>query len=103
MPEDNPKPKKTGCAILFVPTLIVIDCVGMLLGMAAPYSRLVPILSIVGLGVGVVLGAYLWAKNKESTSCSISFWLVSGGLIGISIPAFVGFAIVQHWLANHPH
>jgi hypothetical protein len=32
MPEDNRQPEKMGCAILFVPTLIVLDCVGVVLG-----------------------------------------------------------------------
>jgi hypothetical protein len=88
---------------VYKPSLIVLDCVGVVLGFTAPYSRLLYTLSLVGFGVGMALGAYLWAKNKESTSRSFSFWLVSGGLIGISITAFIGFVIVKHWFASHPH
>jgi hypothetical protein len=103
MSEDNPKPKKTGCAILFVPALIVIDLVGMATSYAGRYAAVVNIAGLVGFGVGAALGAYLSAKTKESTSYSLSFWLVAGGLIGMLIPALIAITMLPNWLIHHPH
>ena len=40
MPDDDSKPRRTGWAILFVPTLIVIDILGMAASSAGRYSTL---------------------------------------------------------------
>ena len=60
---------------------------------AGRYVAVVNVAGLVGFGVGAALGAYLSAKMKESTSYSLSFCLVSGGLIGMVIPAIVAITI----------
>ena len=98
MPDDDRKPRKRGCAILFVPTLIVIDIVGMLESLAGPYLRVVSTVSSVGLVCGVALGGYLFAKTKLSTPYALSFWLVLGGLVGASLPVVIAFLLIQSQL-----
>jgi hypothetical protein len=98
MSDDDRKPRKTGCAILFVPTLVVIDIVGMLGSLAGPYFQVVSTVSSVGLVCGVALGGYLFAKTKLSTNYSLSFWLVLGGLIGVSLPVVIAILLIQSQL-----
>ena len=93
MSDDNRQPKKRGCAILFVPTLIVIDIVGMFAGSAGQYSSVVFALGIVGFVCGAALGAYYSAMVRPDSKWSLSFWVVSLGLIGTMIVFTIAFLI----------
>jgi hypothetical protein len=85
--DENPQPRKRGCAILFVPTLIVGDLVGMLA--RGPNEKLVSALALAGFACGGVIGACYWAKRKTVSRRSLSFWVVSFGLIGTTIMLWV--------------
>jgi len=94
MSDDDRKPRKTGCAILFVPTLIVINIVGVLSGsLPVPFFQVVSRVGLVGLVCGVALGGCLFAKTKQSTNYSLSFWLALGGLVGYFLPIFIVITI----------
>ncbi|MEI8371756.1 MAG: hypothetical protein WCJ35_02860 [Planctomycetota bacterium] len=93
MSDDDRKPRKTGCAILFVPTLIVIDLLGMLVSLAGPYVKVVFTVGLFGLVCGTALGGYHFAKTKLSTNRSLSFWLALGGLVGYSLSIFIAIII----------
>ncbi len=80
MSDDDCQPKKRGCAILFVPTLIVIDIVGML--SAGHHSAVASSLGIAGFVCGGALGAYYSVKANPQSRWSLSFWVLFLGLIG---------------------
>ena len=92
------EPRRTGCAILFVPTLIVVDTVGMLQSWAAPYYKLVSVVGLTGLVCGAVLGGFAFAKTKLWTPYSLSFWLVLGGLVGLSVSTGSVLLIISYFL-----
>jgi len=92
MPDDS-KPRRTGCAILFVPSLIVIDLVGMYASYAGPYVKVVFAVGFVGCLCGAAFGGCLFAKTKLSTNRSLGFCLVFWGLVGLTIPFFIALYI----------
>jgi hypothetical protein len=97
-PSAKPTLTKMGCAILFVPTIIVIDTVGMAASWAGPYSGVVIAFAVVGCVLGSALGVYAATKTNPSSRWSPSFWIVLGGLVGITFPFVIVLYIVQTWL-----
>ena len=95
----NRKPSVTGCGVVFVPTLIVIDLVLVAIGLTVPYIPLAYSSSVGGFVAGATLGICLWVKTKPPTFWSRTYWLVFG-LIGMCLPVLVGYVVV---LAHHPH
>jgi hypothetical protein len=76
---------------------------GMAMSHAGRYAAVVNVACLAGFGVGAALGAYLYAKTREATSHSFSFWLISGGLIGMVIPALIAVTALPNWLIQRPH
>jgi hypothetical protein len=98
MPDNGQPPPRTGCLILFVPTLIVIDIVGgPLMGIAGRYAVVVQVVSLVGCVCGAIIGGFLF-KNKPSTGYSLDFYVVGCGLGGMLIFASISSLIAANYL-----
>ena len=98
MPDDDSKPRKMGCAILFVPTLIVIDTLGMAASSAGRYGTLAFAVGLVGCVCGAALGGYIAAKAGPKTKWSPSFWVAIGGLVGLILPFGIALYVAQFCL-----
>ena len=98
MPDDDSKPRRMGWAILFVPTLIVIDILGMAASSAGRYSTLAVAVGLVGCVCGAALGGYIAAKTGPQTNWSPSFWVALGGLVGLILPFGIALYIAQFCL-----
>ncbi len=98
MPDDDSKPRRTGCALLFVPILIVIDILGMAASSAGRYSTLAFVVGVAGCVCGAAIGGYIAAKAGPQTRWSPSFWVVLGGLVGLILPFGIALYIAQSCL-----
>lgn len=95
MAEDELNPEKTGCLILFVPTIIAIDLVGTLASFLTPYSIAFAEFILAGVVGGAALGCYLYTRFKQSTKYSLAFWAILWGLIGVALASLVGTGIAM--------
>ena len=93
MPEEQ-RPR-TGCLILFVPMLIVMDIAGMLAACAGPYVHVVSVLGLGAFAFGGILG-YFSAKAHPESRYTPSFWVVSWGLIVTLLVVAITFILMAH-------
>jgi hypothetical protein len=94
MSDETPMPKKRGCLFLVVPTLIVLDTVGMVMGLAGRYQSVIVALAWGGCGCGGAIGAYIWFKCKDESEWTLSFYIVAFGLLGLLAAVFIPLIIL---------
>ncbi len=59
------KKDNSGCLILFLLVMPLVDTIGVILPAAGPYAKVVLILGLVGLVCGAAIGAYVSVKIKR--------------------------------------
>jgi hypothetical protein len=96
MPDDDSK-LTTGCGILFVLALVIINVLGMVPLWAGPYAKLVFGVGCVGCVCGATLGGYISTKTRLSTKRTPGFWIAFCGLLGLVLSASITVRIVQFW------
>jgi hypothetical protein len=77
-------------ALLFFPTIMLLDFYGLLFGGAGQYGPMVATAGLLSFGCGAAMGICLYKKRKLTTAWSPCYWLIFG-LIGSVIPIFLFF------------
>lgn len=93
-PDRSIKESNTGCLILFLLGLPLLDTFGFLMSNAGPYSSVLLGLGLGGFVCGGALGAYVSVKIKHRPWWSSCRWAIYG-LIGVCLPTLILFAIVM--------
>jgi hypothetical protein len=93
MADENEKRHSSGCAILFLLALPLLDTFGMLMSYAGPYCPVVLIVGLVGFVCGAAVGAYVSVKVKHSPWWSSCRWAIYG-LLGMCLPVLIASSII---------
>ena len=93
MPDRKDKRSNTGCLVLFLLALPLLDAFGMLMSRAGRYSPVMLILGLGGFACGAALGAYVSVTIKKRPWWSSCRWAIYG-LIGMCLATFIFFAVL---------
>ncbi len=93
MPDHKDKRSNTGCLVLFLLALPLLNTFGFLMSRAGPYVPVVLMLGLGGFACGAALGAYVSVKTMQRPWWSSCRWAIYG-LIGMCLPTFIIFAIL---------
>ena len=93
MPGHKGKRSNTGCLVLFLLALPLLNAFGMVMSIAGPYYPVVLSLGLGGFACGAALGAYVSVTIMHQPWWSSCRWAIYG-LIGV----FVWTAIVYAFL-----
>ena len=93
LPHDKRQAKNTGCLVLFLLAVALLDTFGYVMSLAGPYSPVVLGTGLVGFACGAALGAYLSVKIKKQRWWSSCRWAICG-LLGMCLLKFTVFAVV---------
>ena len=96
MPDHSDKRSNTGCLILFLLAMPVIDTIGFMMSLAGLYSRTVAMLGLGGFACGAALGAYVSVKIKQEPWWSSCRWAIYG-LLGACLTTSIAFQVVLRW------
>ena len=99
VPEHNGKRRSSGCLILFLLALPLLDMFGMLISMAGPDGPVLLRIGLAGFTVGAALGVYVSVKIKHQPWWAACRWAIYG-LIGMCLPIFIIFYIGAALLAR---
>jgi hypothetical protein len=94
--DNDGKQSNTGCLILFLLGLPVIDAIGMFTAMAGQYGQVVLMAGLVGFACGAGLGAYLSVKIKRQPWFSSCRWAICG-VIGMCLTTGIVSHLVFVW------
>jgi hypothetical protein len=98
-PDREDKRSNTGCLVLFLLALPLLDSFGMVMSLAGPYSPVVFMIGLGGFACGAALGAYVSVKIKQRRWWSSCRWAIYG-LLGMCLPTFIIVAVLLRW-ATH--
>jgi hypothetical protein len=96
MPGDKDKLGDSGCLVLVLIALPLLDILGMLMSRAGPYSPVMLTLGLGGFACGAALGAYVSVTVIHRPWWSSCRWAIYG-LIGMCLPTFILFAVLFGW------
>jgi hypothetical protein len=96
MPDHNDKKSNSGCLVLFLLAIPLLDAFGILLSMAEPYSQVLLMLGIGGFACGAALGACISVKIKQQPWWSDCRWAIYG-LVGMFLPVAILSAVLFGW------
>jgi hypothetical protein len=95
-PDQKDKQSNTGCLVLFLLALPLVDTFGMLMSLAGPYCPVVFIIGLGGFACGAALGAYVSVKIMQRRWWSSCRWAIYG-LLGMCLPAFIIMAALSRY------
>ncbi len=75
------KQGNSGCLILFLLAMPLVDAIGVMIPLAGPYANVVTVLGFVGFVCGAVLGAYVSVRIKKRHWWSSCRWAIYGLLV----------------------
>jgi hypothetical protein len=84
----NKKQGNSGCLVLFLLAMPILDAFGMIVSIAGRYAYVVEIVGLASFAFGAVVGAYVSAKITKRPWWK-SWWWAVGGLIGMCLPAII--------------
>jgi hypothetical protein len=86
--DDSDKQSNTGCLILFLLAMPVIDTIGGFTSVAGPYSQALGMLVLGGFACGAALGVYVSVKVKKRPWWSSCRWAIYG-LLGALLTSMI--------------
>jgi hypothetical protein len=92
-PGDRKRRGCSGCLVLFLLGLPVLDAFGMVMSMAGQYCHIVLALGLAGFVFGAVVGAYLYVIITKEPWWS-SYWWAVAGLLGLCLPGLITLALL---------
>lgn len=92
-PNDGRKRSNSGCLILFVLGLPLLDAFGVALGSAGQYCQVALVLGLAAFAIGAASGAYVSVRRKEPwwSSCRWAIW----GILAMCMPAIIFVALLR--------
>ena len=93
MPDRKDKRSNTGCLVLFLLALPLLDTFGMLMSRAGRHSPVMLILGLGGFACGAALGAYVSVNIMHQPWWASCRWAIYG-LLGMSLPTVI---LYSYW------
>lgn len=90
------KPGNSGCLVLFLLAIPVVDTLGYLMSQAGPYSEVMLPIGLSGFACGAGMGVYVSVKVKRQPWWSSCRWAIYG-LVGMCLLTFMAFAVLLRW------
>lgn len=86
--DSNEKKGNSGCLILFLLAIPLVDAIGVMMPAAGPYANVVALLGWCGFACGAAVGAYVSVRIKKQHWWSSCRWAIYG-ILGMCLFALI--------------
>ena len=89
----------TGCLLLFLLAIPLLDAFGLFISSAGPYNPVVFLIGLIGFASGAALGAYVSVKIRRRpwySSCSWAIYGLFGMILTSALTCHIFSAMASH-------